>query len=77
MNLQNRLSKLETAQGGASANIKCPVCDALPQDEEKPAYDESIWRAREYVEMNHRCEHCGRSRRIIVQLVERRNERAA
>ena len=72
MSLENRVSKLEAAQlptGGS-----CPVCDAPARDEEKPIYDESIWSARDYLEINPSCVHCGRPRRIMVQLIERRGE---
>jgi hypothetical protein len=72
MNLQNRVEKLEQAMG---TGAPCPVCDAPPRAEEKPAYDESVWHVSKTYDTDIACVHCGRPRRIVINVIERRDER--
>jgi hypothetical protein len=71
MSLESRVEKLEQQTG---VGFTCPVCDAPPREDEKGNYDESVWRVGKTHEMNIACVHCGRPRRIILNLIERREE---
>jgi hypothetical protein len=71
MSLQNRVERLERQSVAPGA---CSICDAPPREDEKGNYDESVWRVGKAHEMNIACVHCGRPRRIIYNLIERREE---
>ncbi len=70
MSLENRVEKLEQQTG---VGIDCPVCDQ-PTIERESNYDKSIWRVGETLETEVDCVHCGRPRRIIVEMLQRRDE---
>ncbi len=71
MNLQNRVERLEQATG---TGAPCPVCN-VPREKEKLNYDENVWCVGESLEMNVNCGRCGRPRRIVFNVIKRRDEK--